>query len=776
MKRVLIIAAAAMALAAVAWIGCPRPDLDDAYPHSRVFFDAHGRLLRLTLADDERYRLPCPLEAIAPRLVEATLMYEDQDYFRHPGVDLPALVRAAWTTYVTRSRRVGASTITMQVARLRWRLRTDTILGKLLQILRALQLTRHYDKHRILAAYFNLAPYGGNIEGIAAASRIYFDKPPGQLSLPEALTLAVVPQNPSRRNPSTARGLGRLQAARRHLFERWSEAHPQDRQLAGFFEKPLAVRRPDQLPFAAPHFVNHLMGEGLSADEQAIHTTLDLNRQRILETLVKGHVARHADEGIVNAAALVLDRRTMDVTALCGSADFFNAAIQGQVNGTTARRSPGSALKPFVYALAMDRGLIHPSSLMKDAPRRFGGFTPENFDQRFLGPVSAHDALILSRNLPAVRLQVRLGEPGFHAFLQRAGIGDLQPAAHYGLSLCLGGAETTMLELAGLYAALANGGLLQPIRMRIDAEASAPDIRLLSPEASFLTLDILKDNPPPDSHETPRFTKGGNQVAWKTGTSHGFRDAWAIGICGDTVAAVWVGNFDGAGNRAFIGRRAAGPLLFDILDAMVPETGWTVAESVNLSSLNLTRIDVCAATGDLPGRHCPHVQKAWFIPGVSPIRVCTVHRTVPIDPATGRRACRATLGQTRNVVFAFWPSDLLAIFHQAGIALKTPPALAEDCGLDVPAAEGQAPEIASPQPNLVYAMRSDEPAERPVPFTAVADGDVKHLYWFVDDRYVGVSSPAVPFMWTPQRGAFEVRVVDDHGRVARTRLTVEMVR
>ncbi len=775
MKRVSLILAAALATVVAAWLFCPRPDLDEFCPHSQVFFDTNDRLLRLTLAADERYRLHCALNDISPQLVEATLMYEDRNFYDHPGVDLPALARAAWTTYVRRSRRVGASTITMQVARLRWRLHTSTIGGKLHQVLRALQLTRHFTKARILEAYFNLAPYGGNIEGIAAASRIYFDKPPDRLSLPEALTLAVVPQNPSHRNPAAETGLGHLQVARKNLFERWTAVHPEDLKLAGFFQQPLAVRRPNRLPFLAPHAVNHLIGKGLPQDKQSIRTTIDLNRQRTLETLVKQYVTRRSAEGIVNAAALVLNHQTMAVTALCGSADFFDDAIQGQVNGTAARRSPGSALKPFIYAMAMDRGLIHPMSLMKDAPRRFGGFTPENFDQRFLGPVSAHDTLILSRNLPAVRLQVSLGEPGFHDFLKRAGIGDLKPATHYGLSLALGGAETTMLELSGLYAALANGGRQRPLRMVADDPPFSAGEPLLSPEASYLTLDILKDNPPPDSHALLIMATTGNQVAWKTGTSHGFRDAWAIGISGELLVAVWVGNFDGSGNRAFVGRRAAGPLLFDILNAMVPDTKWRVDDLVDFSQLNLKRIDVCAASGNLPGHDCPHTKKSWFIPGVSPIRVCTVHRAIPIDPGTGRRACRFEPGRTRLEVFDFWPSDLLSIFRQAGIALKTPPPFAEDCSLDTQAAAGRPPAIKSPQSNLEYAMRSGNPSARTVPFSAVADGDVDRLYWFVDDRYEGFSSPMAPMLWTPRPGRFEVRVVDDHGRAARTTVSVRIV-
>jgi penicillin-binding protein 1C len=424
----------------------------------------------------------------------------------------------------------------------------------------------------------------------------------------------------------------------------------------------------------------------------------------------------------------------------------------------------------------MDKGLIHPASLMKDAPRRYGGFTPENYDQRFLGPVSAHDALILSRNLPATRLQDQLGDPGFHGFLQQAGIGNLKPAEFYGLALCLGGVEVTMLELVSLYAALANGGELRPLRMLADGKDAAPPRRLLSAEASFLTMDILKDNPPPESHRLAAMAAGANQVAWKTGTSHGFRDAWAVGICDDLVVAVWVGNFDGRGNRAFVGRSAAGPLLFEILATLVPDRSWAVEEEVNFSRLNLRQVDVCALTGELPGKYCRHTKKSGFIPGVSPIRVCSVHRAIPVDAATGRRACRHVPGKTEMRVFEFWPSDLQSIFRTAGIALKEPPPFGEKCNLDRQAASGLPPAITSPQPGLVAAINSESSNARQVPFLAIADGDVRRLYWFVDNRYVGVSPPGQPLMWTARSGTFDVRVVDDHGRAASTALTVAWVR
>ncbi len=776
MRRWLTIMVAVLGLAAAGWIVCPRPRLMAAYPESRAFFDTHGRLLRLGLAADQRYRLFTPLEQISPQLVDATLIYEDKHFYDHPGVDLPALVRAFWTTYVSRTRRVGASTITMQVARLRWRIHTNTVIGKLHQMLRALQLSRHYSKDHILAAYLNLAPYGGNIEGIQAASLIYFDKTADHLTLTEALTLAVVPQNPVRRNPATADGFRRLQAARDSLYQRWLQVHPADRQLAAFFDHPLAVRPIDRLPFEAPHLVDWVAAHPSPNLGSSVHTTIDLNRQRTMESVISDYVKRRSGHGITNAAALALDVRTMGVTAMVGSADFFDDRIHGQVNGATARRSPGSALKPFVYALAMDQGLIHPMSLMKDSPRRFGGFTPENFDQCFLGPLSAHDALILSRNLPAAHLQARLAAPGFHGFLQRAGIDGLKPADFYGLALCLGGVEVSMLELAGLYAALANGGCHRPVRMQTDTADRASPVQLLSPEASFLVLDILKDTPPPDSHRMPSLSTGGNEVAWKTGTSHGFRDAWAVGLSADTVVAVWVGNFDGSGNQSFVGRTAAGPLLFDLLAALVPNRGWTVDGSVDRSRLNLKRIDVCAVTGQLPGCHCRHTRKTGFIPGVSPIRVCQVHRAIAIDRATGHRACMAIPGRTMSKVFEFWPSDLLAVFRTAGISLKTPPPFDADCDVNRQAATGIAPRIVSPQRELVYAMRSDAPDERQIPLMAIADGDVRRLYWFADNRYIDSATPDQPLMWRPTGGRFDIRVVDDHGRADQTPVTVEWVR
>lgn len=776
-KRLLIPAAIIPVVLTAVILAVPKPELLRGRSFSRAFFDRQGKLLRLTLAADDRYRLPIRLQDVAPELCEATLLYEDRDFYRHPGVDPLALVRAFWTTYITHERREGASTITMQVARLRWHLQTGSLPGKLVQIARALQLSRHFSRDEIFEAYLNLAPYGRNIEGIEAASLVYFGKPAAELSLPEALSLCVIPQNPVGRNPTTAQGFAALKIARDQLYKRWCRKHPDAARLQRFFDLPLRVRPPEELPFRTPHLVTELDGRLPLLQRGRIDTLIDGRLQRMAEQRLSDYVARHKSIGITNGAVAILNHRTMALEALVGSADFGNAAIQGQVNGCTALRSPGSTLKPFVYALAMDQGLIHPMTMLKDAPRRYAGLAPENFDRKFLGPVLARDALIASRNLPAAELQAELHRPGLYELLQSTGVRDLRDESFYGLALALGGVEVTMLDLLKLYSMLPNGGRLQSIRMlRQDPVGDADSPAPLSPEACYLILDILRDNPPPIGEPLPGQQVSGPQIAWKTGTSHAFRDAWAIGVSGPYVVAVWIGNFDGSGNRAFVGRTAAGPLLFEIFHSLSQGQPWQPFGDLDPGRLNLQKVSICADTGDLPGRWCPHTVESWFIPGVSPIKVSTIYRAVPVDKLTGLRACRREPGRTAMRVYEFWPSDLQRIFRRAGIVLKTPPPFEADCDLDSRGFSGAPPVIRSPVPNLAYRLRSETLTREKIPFSAVSDGDVRQLFWFVDERYVGASAAGETFFWPAACGDFTVRVVDDHGRAAKCALRVTMVR
>ena len=657
---------------------CPKPTLYGDIGFSTAIYDSDGALLRLTLASDDRYRLRSSLADSAKIFQRATLLYEDRHFHSHPGFNPAALLRAAWTTYVQRQRVVGGSTITMQLARLRFRLNTRSVGGKLQQIFRAVQLERHYSKDEILEAYLNLAPYGGNIEGIATASLIYFSKAARNLNLSESLALAVIAQNPARRNPGSRQGYSEMIAARDRLQKLWDDEYGLNDDEQALLELPLRVRSSREMPFLAPHFVQEVLS-GKKMDHGSFHTTLDLMLQQELESQIDRYLEKRQAVGIDNASALLIDYTTMNVLAAVGSANFFDNRIQGQVNGTAAKRSPGSTLKPFVYGMALDNGTIHPMSLLKDAPTRFAAYTPENFDRGFLGPIVARDALIFSRNVPAINLLSQIGHDKFHDFLTRTGVSELRTADHYGLAMVLGGNELTMKELVSLYAMLANGGAMRPLRNNKDAKEHHIGNRVLSREASFLVLDMLRNNPRPDAIAI--HSSANEQIAWKTGTSYAYRDAWSIGVFDHYVLAVWVGHFDGRSNSALVGREAAAPLFFAIADTLRNEASLQIDTNEPPASLNVRQIDVCEKTGDLPGQHCPQTVKSWFIPGVSPIRVSTVHRAIAIDNISGLRACHHDPETTSNVIYEFWPSDILRVYRSAGIAIRQPPRWNDDCSL-----------------------------------------------------------------------------------------------
>jgi penicillin-binding protein 1C len=763
------LAACAIALAVVRlW---PRPPLSAGVLQSTEVVDRHGKLLRLTLAADGRYRLWTPLAEIPPELVDAVLLHEDAWFRWHPGVNPVSLARAVGHYARDDGPRPGASTLTMQLARLRWRLDTRTPSGKLRQIARALQLEATYSKDDILEAYLNLAPYGGNLEGVGAASRVYFRKPPAELTLPERLTLAVLPQAPSRRgrlrqdaNGGESYSGPGLDAARRRLYARWRVAHGADAANDALMRLPLRLHGVRELPFRAPHAVDRVLGEVALHGDPGPHlaTTLDLRLQSLVEERVRAHLRRGRARGLRNAAVMLVDTRDMGVRALVGSADWHDAAIAGQVNGTAAKRSPGSTLKPFLYALALDQGVLHPATVLRDVPTAFGPYTPENFDGRFLGPVTAQDALIRSRNIPAVWVSSQLQQPSFHDFLRQAGVADLASEQHYGLALVLGGGEVTMEETARLYALLGNDGRLQPLRMRAD-DPAVEGTTLLSPEATFIVRDMLRHNPRPDSAGGDWGNAvSGPPVAWKTGTSWGFRDAWSAGLVGPYVLVVWVGNFDGHGDPALVGIEAAAPLFFSIVDGL-RAARTDLAEPPHAWPLNLKRVAICRASGDLPNAECPERGTTWFIPGKSPIRLSQVHRAVAIDNRTGQPACGG-FDPTRmhREVFEFWPSDLARVFAQAGIPRRRPPT-GSACAMDT--GEGAAPRITSPWRGTRYTLRLSRPDQRQLTLAATVDADVGRLFWFAGDSYVGSAAAGEPLAWTPDRaGQWRLSVVDDHGR------------
>ncbi|HYB90953.1 MAG TPA: penicillin-binding protein 1C [Candidatus Binataceae bacterium] len=753
-------------LAAAVWIIAglrPAPPLVNKEGWSQAVFDRDGHLLRLTLASDEKYRLWVPLSEIPPVMVKATLLEEDAWFRWHPGVNPFSLLRAIRTTYFGGSRRLGGSTITMQLARNRFAIDSRSLIGKLQQIFGAIELERFYTKDQILEAYLNLAPYGGNIEGVGAASIAYFHETPQRLSVAQALTLAVIPQSPRLRNPLRRAGREPLDRARERLGALWARKY--DAAFAGA-NAAAAVRAASRsdLPNRAPHLVNRVLA---ISDAGRIHSTLDPGLESLGELQLRSFVERSRSLGIHNGAVILIDYRTMQVKAYAGSANYFDSRIHGQVNGLLGRRSPGSALKPFIYALAIDQGLIHPRTMLKDTAVRIGGYNPENYDHDFLGPIDATSALVRSRNVPAIEVANMLRPPGLYGFLQKAGIRNLRGESYYGLALALGGAEVSMEELAALYAMLANGGELRPLVFTVDPPvASAPQHRMLSPEASYSVLDMLRENPRPSDDFTSSQVPQALAIPWKTGTSFGLRDAWAMGIVGQYVLGVWIGNFDGTPNANFIGREAAGPLFFQIADAL--RARGDLHEAITHGHLNLKKLKVCALSGQLPGPYCDHFTDTLFIPGKSPIATCSIHRGVRVDASSGYLVCPGSGDAATTRVYEFWPSDLLKLFRSAGLARKMPPLLDPACRKF--AGSGMPPTISSPNRGIIYTTTLDRAAE--IPFTAVTDADSRTVYWFIDDELVGTSSSGESLMWKARPGSFLVRAVDQQGRAVAEELTV----
>ncbi|MEO5692840.1 MAG: penicillin-binding protein 1C, partial [Usitatibacter sp.] len=643
-----------------------------------------------------------------------------------------------------------------------------TVGGKLQQVAAAVWLEARYGKDEILEAYLNYAPYGGNIEGVGAASLVYFQKRAAQLTLPEAITLAVVPQNPRARGEgarvvrASSAGAG-LAPSRERLVKAWLEQHPADVER-GLDAPP--VRTVASLPFRAPHLTDQLLAQDRRNDSgREVFTGIDPRLQATLERAIAQHVERNQSIGMRNAAAVLLDAKTMQVKALVGSANFADAEIEGQVNGVLAKRSPGSTLKPFIYALAMDQGLLHPMSVLKDAPTSFGPFSPENFDGRFVGPITAQDALVRSRNVPAVAVASKLSRPGLYEWLQNVGVSKLASEKHYGLALTLGGGEVTMEELARMYAVLANRGELQPIRYDARSPVMAKAPRVLSEEASFAVLEMLKTNPRPDTGQP-----ASPAVAWKTGTSWGFRDAWTAGVFGDEVLVVWIGNFDGTSNPAFVGVQAAAPLFFSIVDSIRAQ-GLGGTERPRVTPTGIAQVEVCRASGDLPNAWCPDRVATWFIPGKSPIKPSTLHRRVLIDSRTGDAVCEESV-TTRWEVREYWQPDMLKVFRDAGLPRREPPRAAE-CGADRAVDDdAAAPSILSPLRGVTYAMR----ISKPVALALNANTAPGKQYWFAGSGFIGEAAAGQALAWTPPNaGHYRLRVVDSQGRADSRELVVEAV-
>ncbi|MFD0988097.1 penicillin-binding protein 1C [Methyloligella solikamskensis] len=526
------------------------PPLGEEIELSPIVVDRHGALLRPYTTKEGRWRLPTEAKSVDPRFLSALLAYEDKRFFRHEGVDVLAMARAAGQL-ATHGRIVsGGSTISMQLARL-LEPRDERSLGaKIRQVYRALQIERRLSKEQILTRYLTLAPYGGNLEGLRAASLAYFGKEPRRLSLGQAALLVALPQSPEMRRPDRAPKAAK--ESRDRVLDRIAETGIfADREIVrAKAEKVPQGRHP--MPMLAPHAADDAMA---AAPEKRIHQlTLERSFQARLEALAKMGADRIGPDASV--AILMLDNATGEVRARVATPDYFNKRRAGQVDLTRAVRSPGSTLKPFIYGMGFEDGRIHPSTLIQDRPVRFGAYAPENFDMHYQGTVTVRRALQLSLNVPTIsvleavgpeRLVSRLGGAGTHLILPKH--------ENPGLALGLGGVGVTLEDLTQGFSGLARLGTVQPMVERADAPR-LPERRLLAPVAAWYVGNILKDAPPPESAAPGR-------IAFKTGTSYGYRDAWAVGYDGKYTIGVWAGRPDGAPVPGIVGRVTAAPILFD---------------------------------------------------------------------------------------------------------------------------------------------------------------------------------------------------------------------
>ena len=727
-----------LAMVGLGWVLLPKPPLLDGISFSREVFDRHGQRLAVTLSADDKYRLYTPLRDISPELIASTLDYEDRWFSRHPGVNPASLAHSAWCFVSGGGRRGGASTITMQLARLRFGLHTRTVPGKLRQIFCALEIERHYSKDEILEAYLNLAPYGGNLEGVGSASLAIFRKSPSALTRCEALALSVIPQSPARRGPLRGRENPALQAA---LRRRGGD------EVSNFQVSLHGIPKPE-----APHYVRRILKE---TSGRSVTTTLDRELQRALQQQTGRYLQSQSRLDLHNAAIELFDWQKMELVAQIGSANFNDVAIHGQVDGTRARRSPGSTLKPFVYALAIQEGLIHPDSIVLDAPRTFSGYNPENSDREFSGPLRASDALARSRNVPAVELTQKLHQPGLYDFLQSALLDLPRPSAWYGLALPLGGAEVRMEDLVRLYAMLANHGLMGARH-------------LLSPESAFLTLEMLGRVPQPEGYSVRA------PVYWKTGTSHGYHDAWSVGVCGPYVLAVWAGNFDGRANPSLMGRTAAAPLFFQILESLEKSGRLPSLPHLPPPGANLRHVELCAESGQLPEPHCRHRIQGWFIPGVSPITSCALHQEVIIDQATGLRLLTDDGARAvRREAFEFWPQDVEKLFEKAGLPRRQPPPFLPGQS-NLSAGKGSL-KILSPRPGAVFSRRAGVTENSELALRISGNSETRRVYWFDGARFLGSCSADQSLRWLPSAGKHQLTAMDQDGRQAEAQILVEVL-
>jgi penicillin-binding protein 1C len=774
-RRARVAAALLLAGGIAFWAMLPRPLFRE--PLSAVLLARDGSLLGARIAADGQWRFP-DLARVPERFTRALVAYEDKRFFSHSGVDVLAVGRAARSNWRAGEVVSGASTLTMQLARLvrqQGGVRRSRGYGeKTWQALLALRLECSFSKQELLSLYASHAPFGGNVVGLEAAAWRYFGRDPAQLSWAEAATLAVLPNAPGLVTPGRSRE--RLLQRRDQLLRTLaSRGNLSDQDLELALAEPL-VEAPQALPNLAPHLLDTLRAR--HPGRYRFHSTVDANLQRQAVALVAGHADQMLRAGVGNAAAVVVDNRGFEVLAYVGNAGWgVDAERSLAVDIVQRPRSTGSILKPFLYAAMLDSGQLLPHMLIPDVPTQLRGFRPENFDRAFRGAVPADEALAQSLNVPAVRLLRDYGYPRFHELLRRLGFRTLsQPADHYGLALILGGAEATLWDVMGAYANLADGarasggGLpaTRALRWEMAQPQAIGDVRPISIGAAWLTQEaLLAVARPPEEAGWERFA-GSRQIAWKTGTSWGLRDAWAIGSSTAHTVGVWVGNADGRGVPGLTGGAAAAPLLFALHETL-PRSAWYTMPAGALKS-----VITCADDGFLASELC--APREVQVPSRSHFdRQSPYHQLVHVEAASGLRVnadCVPVSAMRHRSWFVLPPA--LAHFYQARHSDYRPvPRWRAGCGEDTGQGAQATMEFIYPDAGGRLYVPVDLDGRRGRAVLEVVHRDpAAVLYWHLDDEYTAHTELRHQLPVDLPPGEHRVTVVDAEGRRLTRQFTV----
>ncbi len=773
------LALVALALLSLAWPLPASVAPNDSVVSTRVT-DRHGVLLR-EARPDGRSR-PVGLDDVHPDVLAALVATEDRHFYRHPGVNPLAIARATWQNLRRGEVHSGGSTLTMQVARTLRGQAERSLWDKLAEAHLALRLELWLAKQDILELWLNRVSFGNGTRGIESAAHLYFGKSARDLTVAEAALLVGLPQSPSRYDPF--RHPERARARQRDVFDALAQSgHLPEHERDRLADLPVSLAAPEAA-FRAPHFAEWVLGEAEGTPTE-IRTTLDASLQAEAEQIVRAHLDR-LDQSVTSAAAVALDNRTGEVLAYVGSPDFWNARIGGQNDGVRMLRQPGSAVKPFTYALALASRRYTPASILPDLDLQVleagGAFSPANYDGQFHGPVPLREALASSFNVPAVHLARELGSDALLRTYRQAGLATLnQSADHYGVGLTLGNGEVRLLDLARAYTALARGGTRPAVRtIRWSRSASGDTLHTphrpaedsgIDPAVAYLLTDILSD---PDAR-APGFGRDGPlelpfPAAVKTGTSKDYRDNWAIGTTPTHTVAVWVGNFDGSPMRWVSGVSGAGPILNALLRTLGPGGDFAWPSGIEDAT-------VCPASGLRPGAACPTRRRNLFLAGTVPNDTCTAHQTHRIDRRTGLLADADTPpALVDERLYTIHPPSYHDWMREHGLPL--PPSVTQaDVATSDALAYSDRLRVEYPASGSVYridpVLRRDFQRLR---LRGTADPDLLDLSWWVDGERLDAPMESASWTLAPGHYRIELRGVSPEGHRLRGRPAEVVIR